>query len=97
MKKLFYVYILASKKNGTIYTGVTNNLFARVFQHKNKEVPGFTERYNVNKLVYFEETDDVAAGIEREKQIKGWIRNKKLKLIETTNPEWKDLSDGWYE
>ena len=88
---------MASKRNGTIYTGVTNNLFARVYQHKNKITHGFTQRYSVNKLVHFEETDDITAAIEREKQIKGWIRIKKLKLIEETNPRWKDLSEGWFE
>ncbi len=97
MKKNYYVYIMASRRNGTIYTGVTNNLLARVYQHKNKITQGFTKRYNVNKLVHFEETDDITAAIEREKQIKGWIRNKKIKLIEEMNPGWKDLSEGWYE
>jgi putative endonuclease len=96
MKKIYYVYLLASRKNGTLYTGVSNDLYRRIYQHKNKEVKGFTQKYTVNILVHFEETDDIAVAIAREKQIKGWLRKKKIELIEKTNPEWNDLSKEWY-
>ncbi len=87
----YYVYILANWNNKVIYTGITNNLKRRVYEHKNNMVEGFTKRYKVHKLVYFDETSDVRAAIEREKQIKGWRREKKNELIESFNPEWKDL------
>jgi len=80
-----------------MYVGVTNNLVRRVHEHKTKMVPGFTEKYNVNKLVYFEETSDVRAAIAREKEIKKWRREKKNNLVIADNPEWRDLSDGWFE
>ena len=80
-----------------MYVGVTNNLERRVYEHKIRMVPGFTEKYNVNKLVYFEETLDVRAAIAREKEIKKWRREKKNDLVVAVNPEWKDLSDGWFE
>jgi len=89
--KLYYVYILASKRNGTLYIGVTNDLLRRVLQHKNKVVSGFTARYNVNMLVYYEQTENVESAIQREKQLKFWQRKWKLRLIEEFNPEWKDL------
>ena len=95
--RTYYVYIMANKRNGTIYTGVKNNLVRRVYEHKHKLTPGFTSRYGLNRLVYFEETNDMRVGIAREKQIKGWLRRKKAGLIESINPEWKDLSEGWYE
>ena len=78
-----------------LYTGITNNLERRVYEHKNKLTKGFTAKYNINKLVYFEYTEDVTAAISREKQIKGWCRQNKNELIENTNPEWKDLSEGF--
>jgi len=81
---------------GMLYTGVTNDLLRRVYAHKNKKVKGFTSHYNLTKLVYFESTDDVTAAIACEKQIKGWLRKKKVALIETMNKEWKDLSEEWY-
>ena len=87
----YYVYIMASKRNGTLYVGVTNDLIERVDQHKNDIIEGFTKRYKVHILVYFEETSDVKAAISREKQIKKWNRAWKLKLIESKNPDWKDL------
>jgi len=68
----------------------------RVYEHKNKMVEGFTKKYNISKLVYFEETNDIQSAITREKHIKGWLRSKKIALIESVNPEWKDLSEGWY-
>ena len=77
---------------GTLYTGMTNDLKHRVYQHKNKLVDGFTKKYNVHKLVYYEETGDVVATIAREKQIKGWLRIKKNNLVESVNPDWRDLS-----
>ncbi len=89
--KIYYVYILASRKNGTLYVGETNNLERRVYEHKNNLIEGFTKKYNVHQLVYFEETNDVNAALQREKQLKKW----KLELIEKVNPGWKDLSDDW--
>jgi len=88
---LYYVYMLTNKNNRVLYTGITNNLERRVYQHKNKLVKGFTEKYNVNRLVYFDYTRDVNAAIAREKQIKGWTRKKKNKLVEDMNPNWEDL------
>ena len=94
--KQYYVYIMSSKSR-TLYTGITDNLVRRVYEHKNKLIDGFTKKYNISRLAYFEVTDDIYAAIRREKQIKGWVRIRKLALIETANPEWKDLSNGWYE
>ena len=82
---------MASKRNGTLYIGTTNDLKKRVWQHRNDIIEGFTKRYKVHTLVYFEQTSDVKAAIAREKQIKKWNRTWKLKLIETKNPDWKDL------
>lgn len=81
----------------TLYTGVTNNLVRRVWQHKQKRIEGFTKRYNTTRLVYYEETPDVLAAITRERQGKGWVRKRKIVLIEAGNPAWNDLSDGWYD
>ena len=89
--RTYYVYILASKRNGTLYIGLTNNLVKRVYEHKHGMVEGFTEKYNVDKLVYYEETNDVNSAISRDKQMKKWKRNWKISLIERTNPEWRDL------
>lgn len=86
-----YVYLLANKHNNVLYTRVTNNLMRRVYEHKNKMVAGFTQKYNVDRLVYFEVCSGIVVAIEREKQIKGWSRKKKLDLINTLNPEWNDL------
>ena len=94
--KQYYVYIMTNKSR-TLYTGVTNDLKRRVYEHKHKLVPGFTSRYNITQLVYFEMTQDVRAAIAREKQIKGWLRAKKIALIESANPHWQDLSDTWRE
>ncbi|MBI4642960.1 MAG: GIY-YIG nuclease family protein [Deltaproteobacteria bacterium] len=85
-----------TNKSGTIYVGVTNNLERRIFEHKNSLIKGFTKKYNINRLVYYEETNDILAAIEREKQIKGWLRDKKIALIESINPEWKDLTEDWF-
>lgn len=86
-----YVYILTNIHNKVLYTGVTSDLVKRVYEHKNKLVDGFTKKYNLHKLVYFEIFDDMMSAITREKQIKGWLRSKKIALIESKNPEWKDL------
>lgn len=91
-----YVYILASKRNGTLYTGVTSDLFRRMYEHKNKKYDGFSSKYSLNSLVYFEECGSIVPAIEREKQIKGWVRKKKILLIEANNPDWKDLSEEWF-
>jgi putative endonuclease len=87
----FYVYILASRKNGTLYIGVTKDLIKRVFEHKEKVIKGFTSKYGVDKLVYYEHFTDINAAISREKNIKKWKRNWKLRIIIENNPEWKDL------
>jgi len=93
--KQYYVYIMTNRSK-TLYTGVTNNLIRRVYEHKNKMIDGFTKKYNLTNLVYFEETGDILSAITREKQIKGWLRKKKIVLIESVNPEWGDLSEGWF-
>ncbi len=90
MKK-YYVYIMASGRNGTLYVGVTNDLLKRACEHKNEAADGFTRKYPVHQLVYYEETSDVREAIEREKNIKKWRRQWKIELIEQMNPEWKDL------
>ena len=92
----YYVYIMTNH-SGTLYTGVTNDLERRVFQHKHKTVRGFTKKYNITQLVYYEHTHDINSALFREKQIKGWIREKKIKLIESMNPSWNDLSKGWFD
>ena len=91
----YYVYILTNSTR-TLYVGVTSDLVRRVYEHKHKLVEGFTAKYNLTWLAYYEETSDVRAALEREKQIKGWKRSKKLALVEGFNPSWKDLSAGWY-
>jgi putative endonuclease len=94
MEKSFYVYILSSKRNGTLYIGVTSDLIKRVWEHKNKLVEGFTERYGVDRLVYYEQFQDVAYAIRREKRLKKYNRAWKIDLIEKVNPNWKDLYEG---
>ncbi|PIS07782.1 GIY-YIG nuclease [Candidatus Berkelbacteria bacterium CG10_big_fil_rev_8_21_14_0_10_43_13] len=89
--KNYYVYILASKKSGVLYIGVTDNLVRRVYEHKNNLIKGFTSKYFVHHLIYFEETCDVNSAIAREKQIKRWKRDWKIELIEKNNQEWQDL------
>jgi putative endonuclease len=93
--KQFYVYIMTNKSK-TLYTGVTNNLQRRVYEHKNHLIKGFTNKYKITKLVYYESGSDAQAAISREKQIKGWLRKKKIDLIESVNPRWKDLSEEWF-
>ncbi len=89
----YYVYILASRRNGTLYVGVTNDLSRRVFEHRNNLVKGFTEKYGVHTLVHYEDCESIESAILREKQLKEWQRKWKLSLIEGTNPEWRDLYD----
>jgi putative endonuclease len=86
-----FVYLMASRKDGTLYVGVTRDLIKRVYQHKTKATPGFTSRYDVDRLVWFESYDDPTTAITREKEIKKWRRDWKVKLIEESNPDWKDL------
>jgi putative endonuclease len=87
----YYIYILASKKNGTIYVGVTSDLIKRIYEHKNDLVKGFTQKYIIHNLVYFEATESIESAIIREKQLKKWNRDWKINLIEKSNPAWKDL------
>ena len=91
--KAYYVYLLASKRNGMLYTGITNSLVRRVYQHKNEEMDGFTSKYHVHRLVYYKRFDDVKSAIRCEKRLKKWNRKWKLDLIEKHNPDWKDLYD----
>ena len=93
--KSYFVYILASARNGTLYIGVTNNLERRMYEHSHHLQPGFTDMYNVTRLVYFEETSSGEVAIAREKQLKNWRRAWKLELIDKENPEWRDLADDF--
>ena len=90
-----YVYIMTNRSR-TLYIGVTSNLEQRVHQHKQKEVQGFTVRYNITRLAYYEEIPSIRDAITREKQLKGWRRSRKIELIESVNPQWRDLSEDWY-
>jgi putative endonuclease len=94
MDKSYFVYIITNKNNNVLYTGITNNLIRRIYEHKEKIFKGFSAKYNLNKLVYFECTNDVKEAINREKQIKGGSRKKKLDLINSMNPNWEDLYSG---
>ena len=94
--RTYCVYIMASR-TCTLYVGVTSDLERRVFEHREKLVPGFTRRYGITRLVYYEDYGEVLEAIAREKQIKGWRRARKVDLIESTNPRWRDLSEGWYD
>ena len=94
-EKNYFVYILASKRNGTLYIGVTSNLMKRLYEHKFGTIAGFTKEYQVHDLVYYEMTSDVNAALTREKQLKKWKRAWKLELIEKMNPEWNDLAKDW--
>ncbi|PIS42442.1 MAG: hypothetical protein COT24_03665 [Candidatus Kerfeldbacteria bacterium CG08_land_8_20_14_0_20_40_16] len=91
--RTYYVYIMTSKRNGTLYIGVTSDLIRRVYEHKNNLLEGFTKRYKVHMLAYYEETNDINAALNREKQLKNWKRKWKLELIEKFNPNWADLYD----
>ncbi len=90
----YFVYLMASRKNGTLYVGVTSDLIRRVYEHKNELVPGFTSRYAVHQLVWFESTPSIDSAIHKEKQIKNWKREWKVKMIEKSNPLWTDLYDS---
>ncbi len=92
--KIYYIYILASKRNWTLYIWITNDLERRIYEHKNKLIDWFTKKYNVNRLVYFEETNDIKIALQREKNLKKWNRKWKIELIEKFNPAWQDLSTG---
>jgi putative endonuclease len=92
----YYVYIMANAGR-MFYTGVTNDLERRVFQHKHKLIPGYTTKYNITRLVYYEATASVLAALAREKQIKGWLRSQKVAMIESANPGWRDLSEDWHD
>lgn len=91
MEKAFYIYILANKRNGTLYIGVTSDLIKRIWEHKNKVIDGFSKKYGIDTLVYYEQHNSAESAINREKRLKDWNRKWKLKLIEKHNPEWKDL------
>jgi len=97
MRKTYFVYLMTNQHDTVIYTGITSDLEQRVFEHKTKQYPGFTSKYNCDKLVYFEELDDVDEAIKREKQLKKYRRDWKENLIKKINPEWKDLSESWYD
>jgi putative endonuclease len=94
--KTFYVYILANKAR-VLYAGITNDLARRMYEHKHELISGFTKRYGIHRLVYFEEHDGAASAIARESQVKGWLRARKVALIESADPEWNDLSADWPE
>jgi len=96
-EKQYYVYIMTTKNNTTLYIGVTNDLVRRVHEHKNHLIYGFSRRYNTERLAYYEVSEDINSAIAREKQIKGWLRKKKIALIESMNPEWHDLYDKLIE
>ncbi len=96
MDKQSFVYILASQRNGTLYIGVTSNLIRRIYEHKQGLFEGFTKKYNVKNLVYYEIFEDITEAIKREKELKGWKRNKKIILIEKDNKEWRDLYESLF-
>jgi len=95
--KTYFVYIISNRWNTTLYIGMTNNLFRRLSEHRNKVNEGFSKHYNLYKLLYYEEINDVLLAIAREKQLKRWRREKKMELIKQMNPEMKDLSEGWFD
>jgi putative endonuclease len=92
----YHVYLMTSK-SGTLYVGMTNNTEKMIYEHKNKLISGFAKKYNITRLVHFETFGDVRSAIGREKAIKGWLRKKKIQLVSENNPEWKDLSQNWYD
>ncbi len=95
--KTYHIYLITNKNNKVLYTGITNDPERRILQHKNKTIEGFTKKYNCTKLVYLEECNNVIDALNREKQIKGWTRDKKNDLVNSINPEWNDLAEDWYE
>jgi putative endonuclease len=92
----YCVYIITNRRNGTLYIGVTNSLERRIWQHRNKIIEGFSKKYGLSRLVYFEEFREIRDAIARETELKGWLRKRKIELIEQTNPEWNDLTADWY-
>jgi len=90
----YYIYIMTNASK-TLYIGVTNDLMRRVAEHKNGQIKGFTSKYRITKLVYYEQGDNIETAISREKQLKGWLRSRKIALIESVNPQWRDLSEEW--
>lgn len=94
--KYYYVYILASERRGTLYIGVTNDLKRRMYEHKNGLIDGFTKKYGVHRLVYYQQCENIESVIQREKQLKAWRREWKVRLIEETNPNWNDLTDSLF-
>ena len=90
----YYVYIMTNPRHSVLYTGVTNDLKRRIYEHQQKLVEGFTKKYNVTQLIFYEVAEDVTVAIEREKQIKGWLRRKKVALVDSMNPAWEDLSSS---
>jgi putative endonuclease len=94
-EKTYYVYLLTNWNNKVLYVGITNDLVRRIYEHKEKFVKGFTEKYNVTKLVYYEQTPDISEALNREKEIKKWRREKKNRLVVNTNPQWRDLSEDF--
>src|ERR1700722_88233 len=95
--KTYWTYILTNKPHGTLYIGVTNSFERRIWQHKSNALEGFTKRYSLDRLFFFEEFRDVTNAIDREKELKGWLRRKKIDLIQKENPFWLDLSNGWFD
>ena len=95
MMKTYYVYILSSKRNGTLYIGVTNDLERRLYEHRNNLIEGFTNKYNVHHLVYYDDVNDIQSALQREKQLKRWTRKWKIELIEKVNPELRDLAEDF--
>ena len=92
----YFIYIMTNR-SGTPYIGLTNDIKKRIYQHKNKLINGFTKKYNIDRLIYFETFSDVYSAIDREKTIKGWLRKKKTELVNEVNPQWRDLSQDWYD
>ena len=92
----YYVYIMTNRRHSPLYVGVTNDLVRRVYEHRNKLAEGFASKYNITMLMYYETTDNVESAIGREKQLKGWLKRRKIALIESVNPNWRDLSLEWY-
>jgi putative endonuclease len=94
---MYWIYLMTNRWKNVLYTGVSNSLENRIWQHKNGAVPGFTKKYNCDRLVYFEEYSEITDAIAREKQIKGWTRVKKNALVTAKNPDWQDLAEHWYD
>jgi len=92
----YYVYIMTNRRHSPLYVGVTNDLVRRVYEHRNRLAKGFASKYNITMLMYYETTESVESAIAREKQLKGWLKRRKIALIESANPNWRDLSLGWF-